>query len=373
MSLPEYMVPSAFVPLDALPSTPSGKVDRGALPAVEITGGGGGAARTPLEKVLCGLFADVLGVAEVGVDDNFFHLGGHSLLAVQLSSRVRARLGFDVPASAVFDSPTVSALGERLATTDAAHAALTRRDRPAEIPLSYAQTRLWFLNRLDPASPAYNIPLVLDLSGSLDLTALRAALADVVGRHEVLRTIYPEVEGVVRQLVLPADQAVPPLPVVAVEPADLDEAVWAAARDGFDLTTDLSLRTWVFRTDAERHVLVLVLHHIAGDGWSVRPLTDDLATAYAARLAGIGPQWTQLPVDYADYTLWQRERLGDETDPTSPLSRQLRHWESILRDLPDPSGLPGDRSLAGPDDSGATVELNLDGDLRERLSDLAGD
>ncbi|HEY7577918.1 MAG TPA: condensation domain-containing protein, partial [Acetobacteraceae bacterium] len=308
--LPDYMVPSALVVLDRLPLTPNGKLDRGALPAPEFTAAALRGPRGPQEEMLCSLFAEVLGVGRVGIDDNFFALGGHSLLATRLISRVRASLNVELPIRAVFEAPTVAALAQRLAQADAARPALVARARPSEIPLSFAQRRLWFLHRLEGPSPTYNIPLAVRLTGELDIAALSAALHDVVARHESLRTVFPDTLGVAHQHILSASQAQLVLERSSVSAEGLAGALAAAAQRGFELSSELPLRAHLFAVGEREHVLLLLLHHIAGDGWSMAPLWRDVAVAYAARRTGRAAELPALPVQYADYTVWQHEVLG---------------------------------------------------------------
>ncbi|WP_367127668.1 amino acid adenylation domain-containing protein [Saccharothrix sp. HUAS TT1] len=367
--LPEAMVPSAVVVLDEFPLTPNGKVDRRALPEPDFAAGTGRAARTPREEVLCTVFAEVLGVPSVGVDDDFFALGGHSLLATRLVNRVRSVFGVELPVRRVFEAPTVAGLAGALEVGDDTRPPLRPAERPDRVPLSHAQRRLWFLNRLEDGAGTYNIPLVLNLDGDLDRDALRTALRDVVARHESLRTLFPEVDGEPHQVVLDVR---PELAEVVVTGDDLDERVRAETRRGFDLTSELPLRATLFEVADDRHVLVLVLHHIAGDGASAAPLARDLARAYSARGAGMEPELPELPVQYADFALWQRDVLGDPDRPGSPLARQLEHWRTALAGLPDQVDLPVDRPRpARPSHRGESVPLELGADLHTALADLA--
>ncbi|MFH8500700.1 amino acid adenylation domain-containing protein [Streptomyces coeruleorubidus] len=373
--LPEYMVPSQFVTLDVLPLTPNGKLDRKALPAPDpISGASAGRPpRTAREEILCTLFADVLGVEQVTVDDDFFALGGHSLLATRLIGRIRAALGAELSVRALFEAPTVAELAGRLSTADAARTALTRAEpRPERIPLSYAQQRLWFLQHLQGPSPAYNIPAALRLSGDLDRDALCAAVRDLVTRHESLRTVFAEDDQGPRQQILHPAEALPGLPVEDVTEDRLDAVLADVARTGLDLTADAPLRARLYALGPREHVLMLVIHHAATDGWSLQPLARDLVTAYAARADGREPHWAPLPVQYADYSLWQHTHLGSEDDPDSAISRQLAHWSEALAGLPAELTLPTDhpRPLVASED-GDAVAFEVPAQVHEGLLRLA--
>ncbi|MGQ4491435.1 amino acid adenylation domain-containing protein, partial [Streptomyces sp. SAS_281] len=371
--LPDYLVPSAFVLLDALPLTPNGKLDRAALPAPDaVSTGGGRAPRTPREQILAELFAEVLDVPRVSVDDDFFDLGGHSLLATRLVARVRSVLGAELALRALFQSPTVAGLAGTLAAADGVRPALTAYERPDAVPLSFAQRRLWFLHRMDAAAATYHIPLALQLTGTLDRGALDRALADVVARHESLRTVFEEIGGVPCQRLLePADVRLRARP--AEVPADeLPHLLAESARQPFDLAAEPPLRAELFAVAPDEHVLLLVMHHIAADGWSTGPLARDLAEAYAARCEGRTADRPALPVQYADYTLWQRELLGDAADPESRFARQLGYWKRQLADLPELLPLPTDRprpAVAGR--RGDHIGLELDAELHRALAGLA--
>ncbi|MCE7082364.1 amino acid adenylation domain-containing protein [Streptomyces sp. ST2-7A] len=372
--LPEYLVPAATVVLETMPLTPHGKVDRRRLPEPDIGSvEDGRPPRTPLEELLCGLFADILGVSKVTIDDSFFALGGHSLSATRLSSRLRSVLGLELPVRSVFEAPTVAGLAEAVRRTSAGdRPPLRPMERPDEVPLSFAQRRLWFLDRLQGPAATYNVPLVLELEGELDRAALETALADVVERHESLRTVFTEKAGVPGQLVLDGTAARPPLDVDTVAPAELDAAVAATVRRPFDLAGHLPVRAHLFGTAPDRHVLALTIHHIACDGWSLAPLWRDLATAYAARRRGEAPAVEPLPVQYTDYALWQRQLLGGEDDPDSPAARQIAYWTRVLKGLPERVELPLDRPRPrSASHRGDTLHFAVDADLHRRIVDLA--
>ncbi|WP_406200670.1 amino acid adenylation domain-containing protein [Kitasatospora sp. NBC_01560] len=368
--LPDYMVPAAFVALERLPRTVNGKLDQKALPApAPRTGPAGRAPRTAQEKALCEIFAEVLGLDGVCADDSFFDLGGHSLLAVRVTGRVRTRLGAELPVRALFEAPTPAGLAEHLGGAASSRPALTVRPRPDAVPLSPAQRRLWFLDRFEGPAATYNLPLAVRLTGPLDRAALAAAFGDVTDRHESLRTVFPDTDGRPGQLILPPGG--PARPELTVTPYSA-AAVAAEAARGFDLATDLPVRAALFPVAEEEHVLLVVVHHIATDGWSMAPLARDLSTAYAARLGGAAPEFTPLPVQYADYTLWQAEVLGAEDDPAGELNRQVEHWRTALAGLPEELALPTDRPRpARTSHRGDTVAFNVPADTHERLLALA--
>uniref|UniRef100_UPI001F217AEB condensation domain-containing protein n=1 Tax=Streptomyces sp. NRRL S-87 TaxID=1463920 RepID=UPI001F217AEB len=258
--------------------------------------------------------------------------------------------------------------GERVRAGGDSVPALTPVERTAELPVSFAQRRLWFLGQMEGPSSTYNIPWLIRLTGHLDLTALEAALNDVVARHEALRTVFPAATGEPRQSVLPAQDARITLERADVPAAELDAAVTAAAGHVFDLASEIPVRARVFRTSADEHVLLLLLHHIACDGWSVGPLGRDLGTAYGARLAGVAPAWDALPVQYADYAVWQHDLLGAADDPESAGARQLAYWRRQLADLPEVLELPTDRERPAV----ASHRAPLAGRTEDGLDDLVG-
>ena len=310
------MVPSAFVWVDALPLTTNGKLDRKALPVPEWGGSGGGREpRTAREEVLCGLFAEVLGVSRVHVDEGF-RAGGHSLLATRLLSRVRSVLGAEVSVRNLFDAPTAAGLAAVLERrSGVARPALVAGVRPGVVPLSFAQFRLWFLDRFGGAGAAYHVPLVWRLSGRVDAEALGQALRDVVVRHESLRTVFPEVGASRFSGWWTRGMWASCWRCRGWRCGEVAGRVALVTGREFDLAAELPVRAELLISgDGGEAVLVVVSHHIASDGWSEEVLLRDLGMAYAARVAGAAPDWAPLSVQYADYTLWQRRLLGDEAD-----------------------------------------------------------
>ncbi|MEV0048796.1 amino acid adenylation domain-containing protein, partial [Nocardia rhamnosiphila] len=379
--LPAHMVPSALMVLDEIPLTPVGKLDRKALPEPVFEAREFRAPSTPIEEIVAGVFAEVLGIERVGADDDFFALGGNSLIATQVAARLGAALDTTVPVRMLFEASTVAALAAaaETATGRGDLPVLAPRERPERVPLSLAQQRMWFLNRFDGRSAAYNIPMAVRLSGDLDVAALRAAVADVVGRHEVLRTVYPETDSGPVQVVLPAVDAVPEFQVRAVAAADVVSAVSELASAGFDVTAEVPLRLALFEVGqaadggaSGEYVLAMVVHHISGDGSSVGPLIRDLMNAYVARIAGEVPAWAPLPVQYADYSIWQRELLGDEADPKSLAAEQVGYWQSMLAGIPDQLDLPSDRPRPAVQSfAGGRVEVTIDSDVHAGLQRVA--
>ncbi|MFV9452452.1 amino acid adenylation domain-containing protein [Rhodococcus sp. NM-2] len=382
--LPDYMVPDGFVVLDAIPLTTNGKLDRRALPAPEVAASGesGRAPAGEHEKLVAALVGEVLDLPKVGVEDSFFHLGGNSLVAAQMVGRLSEATGLQIPLRVLFENPTVGALASWIAVTgvsgsgtDRAVTALAPRPRSGSIPLAPAQQRLWFLARLDSTSGAYNIPLAVRLRGELDVDALNAAMLDVVARHETLRTVHPQVGDDPCQVLVPAADAAPPLVPVIVTADDLEARIHAIAAAGFDLLEELPLRAALLRIGSDDHLLVLVLHHIAVDGWSLQPLAADITAAYSARSAGIHPHRDPLPVQYADYALWQHEMLGAETDPNSLASAQIAYWTERLAGIPDQTDLPVDRPRSAGTTTmrGATVDFIVDPQTHQALAVVAAD
>jgi amino acid adenylation domain-containing protein len=379
-SLPEYMVPSAFVLLDGLPLTPNGKIDRRALPVPEagaVIRGDYVAPRTPVEEVLAGIWTEVLKLDRVGVQDNFFTLGGHSLLAMRVVARVREALAVELPLRALFDAPTVGELAGRVETAQReglglVAPALEVQARGADLPLSYAQERLWVLEQLEDAGSAYNIAGVVRLSGALDVAALERSFAALVDRHENLRTRFEEVAGRPVQVIDgPGDFR---LAKEDLSGLGEDEGATAASRraaeikaEPFDLARGPLLRASLLKLSAEEYVVVAVMHHIVSDGWSMRLLVHELGALYAAFCANRPSPLGGLPVQYADYALWQRGWLQGEV-----LAKQIAYWRRHLDGAPAALELPTDRVRPAVQSfRGAAHGFALPAELTRGLSELA--
>ncbi|WP_244168547.1 condensation domain-containing protein, partial [Mycobacterium malmoense] len=345
--------------------------------APEYHASGYRAPTTPTEEILAGIYAQVLGVDRVGTDQSFFDLGGDSLSAMRAVAAINSGLDRALSVRALFEAPTIAQLAPRIGGSGGGLAALVAGERPPVVPLSFAQSRLWFIDQLNGPSPVYNMAAALRLRGRLDTAALRAALGDVVARHESLRTVFAAPEGTPQQVVLPPARAGVRWDVVKTDGWSgnrLEEAIEAAASYPFDLAAEIPLRATLFRLADDEHVLVAVAHHIAADGWSLRPLAADLGVAYASRCAGEAPEWAELPVQYVDYTLWQRDQFGDLDDPHSAIAAQLAYWQDALSGMPERLELPTDRPYPPVADyRGARVAVEWPPELQVRVRELAGE
>jgi amino acid adenylation domain-containing protein len=326
------------------------------------------------QHILCEIFADVLGVAGVDADDNFFALGGHSMPAIRLVNRVQAMTGVDLSVRDLFQAPTVAAFGELIAARHAEAAprpALAATGRTSA-PLSYAQHRLWYLAQVEGPSATYAIPIALGFGRPVRVDALARALDDLIERHQVLRTVYPQRDGVPRQEILEPDAGRVRLGRLACAASDLDEVMARAVAEPMDITTTPPVRAWLIATEPADDVLLLVIHHIASDGGSTGPLLRDLLDAYRARCGGARARWTPLPAQYIDFSVWQRSVLGDEADPRSVLARQAAYWQRQLAGVPEQLRLPADRRRPPvATHGGAVVTFTVDAALHESLTRLA--
>ena len=365
--LPTYLRPAAYTVLDTLPLTSNGKLDTRALPPPVFERTEFREPAGPAERRVANVFAEVLELGAVSAHADFFVEGGTSLTA----TRVAARLGTSV--RTVFDAPTVSARAGRTGEGQSSgRSAPGPRDRPERIPLAPAQLLMWMFNQLHPTSTAYHLAAALDVTGPLDISAARSAVTAVVDRHEVLRTTYPEAGHAPRQLILSTSDAVEWLELhpIVVAPEHLDDRIRELASAPFDMTADLPFRVRLLALGPDRHVLLVVAHHIATDGWSFGPLIGDLITAYAAFARGEEPGWEPLPVQYADYALWHHELLGDPNDPTSVAAAQIAHWTETL------AGVSGQLTLSSRPPSadegvGAYLDFVVDAQTHVGLAELA--
>jgi amino acid adenylation domain-containing protein/non-ribosomal peptide synthase protein (TIGR01720 family)/FkbM family methyltransferase len=376
--LPEPMVPASLTLLEKLPLNRNGKVDRAALPAPQSAAPleAHAVARTPFEEVLAAIWCEVLDLPVVGVDVSFFDLGGHSLLATQLMSRVRAALQIELPLRALFEWPTVAGLARQAEAAFRVGGELVAPpiqpvERTGELPLSFAQQRLWFLHQLEPESSAYNSPKVLAFHGPLDAGLLAAALTGVARRHEVLRTSFPASEGEPMQRIAPPAPVALPVVDLAALPAVPRgaEARRLARREAerpFDLARELPLRVTLLRLEEEERHLLFTLHHIASDAWSLGILVREVSALYRAFAAGQPPALPALPVQYADYAVWQRSWLSGEV-----LDLHLGYWRRRLAGLSPRLELPTDRARqTARTHQGDTVLLPLSAELTESLGAL---
>ncbi len=387
--LPPYMIPAKLQVLEHLPRNPVGKIDRRQLPEIDTADATD--AHTPpsghTERILAAIVADILDLEKVSATADFFAIGGNSLAATRLSARAGDQFGVRLGVRDVFESPTVRGLARRIETafdSEPPQAPLVRVvDRPDRIPLSYAQQRIWFLNRFEPESAAYTIPLAVRLRGPLDRSALRNAVVDVLARHEILRTVFPADAGEPFQRILDIEEARTALrwetDTLPADPLAADDLSVLLGPPGFDITTEIPLRVRLLAAgddgpDGDDHLLVVLLHHIAADGESMRPLLSDLWTAYLARAEGRPPAFTELPVQFADHALWQRQTLGDVDAPDSVLGKQVGYWVNRLSDLPDLLPLPTDRPRPPvASQRGGRITAEIPADLATRISAVSRD
>ncbi|HEX7240317.1 MAG TPA: condensation domain-containing protein, partial [Longimicrobiaceae bacterium] len=372
-SLPEYMVPTAFVALETLPLTPNGKVDRAALPtpaAERASGREPAAPRNPAERALVEIWSAVLGVERVGIHERFFELGGDSILAIRVATAAR-RVGMQLLPRQLFEHATIAELAGQVEEMRRAGLPVLPpvmpTGRAGPLPLSFAQERLWFIDRLEPGSAVYNIPVAWRLGGELDVEALERALGEIVRRHETLRTTFAEVDGSPVQVIAPfGGFALPVEDLSDLSEAALRRRAREEAARPVDLAAGPLFRAALLRVGAEDHVLLLTMHHIVSDGWSMGVLFRELSALYAAYREGGESPLAELPVQYADYAVWQREQLVGEV-----LDRQLAYWKERLAGAPELLELPTDRPRPAVQTfRGAAVPMELSQELLERLQAL---
>jgi acyl carrier protein len=358
------MVPRQWVEMESFPLTPNGKIDKHALPDAELVDQMTVyvAPRTETEAQLAAIWQELLGIEKVGIHDNFFELGGHSLLGMRVLSHFRREYGGELTIRDVFTYPTIAELGNQVpATTTAGTSAITIQERPVYIPLSYSQERLWFIDRLE-GSVAYHVPALLRLSSTPDIAALTAALGGIVNRHEVLRTVIKEHEGQGYQQVMPEGNW--QLKETQVT-GDLDNYISEAVQTPFDLSKDAMLRAELISTATDKYLL-LVMHHIASDGWSMPVLVKEFMVLYAACQNGTAATLTQLPVQYADYSIWQRNTLQGKV-----LENKLKYWIEKLSGV-GVLQLPADHIRPAIQSShGAVYEFSISNKIKKQLQAIS--
>jgi amino acid adenylation domain-containing protein len=379
--LPDYMIPSAFVFLEAMPLTPNNKVDHRALPAPEQTRPELEvefmASRTPVEEALASLWTYILGVEQIGINDNFFELGGHSLLATQVISRVRETFKIELPLRKMFESPTISELAEHIeAAVKAGQGVeaplIVAAGRDGTLPLAYSQERLWFIDQLDPGSPVYNIGTAIRLDGQLDMDALQQTFDEIIRRHEVLRTSFAASQGQPQQVISPAGTFAISLTDLSAWPEkERDVEARRLAREEallpFDLSKGPLLRVSLLRLDEDVHLVLFTMHHIISDGWSISVLVREVAVLYDAFSRGETSPLPELPIQYADFAVWQREWLRGEV-----LERQLSYWREQLKGAPPVLELPTDRARPAVQSyRGAQHSFAVSAEVSEQLNELS--
>ncbi|AVH69209.1 non-ribosomal peptide synthetase [Nostoc sp. 'Lobaria pulmonaria (5183) cyanobiont'] len=378
--LPSYMIPGTFIILEALPLTPNGKLDRKALPIPELTQISSSniiLPTTPIENLLAGIWAKILGIEKVGIDNNFFELGGHSLIATRVMSQIRQVFQIELPLRCLFEKPTIAELAKEIETTNKAGLGIETTKiepivRSPQLPLSFAQQRLWFLAQLEPDSSFYNIPAAVRLKGELNIKALQQSLNEILRRHEALRTNFQTVEGQaiaviseVKPLRLPTID-ISELPLAQQE-VEIRQQAAQEAQQPFDISSDYLLRVKLLRLDEQEHIVLLTMHHIASDGWSVGVLVQELATLYPSFCNHQPSPLPELPIQYVDFAAWQRQWLEAEV-----LQSQISYWRQQLEDAPKVLELPTDylRPAIGTF-RGATYSFELSYELSVALNKLS--
>ncbi|PMB52380.1 non-ribosomal peptide synthetase [Fischerella thermalis CCMEE 5201] len=378
--LPNYMIPAAFVTLETLPLTPNGKVDRKALPIPELTqvsSSNISPASTPIENLLAGIWTEILGVDKVGIDNNFFELGGHSLIATRVISQIRQVFKVELPLRYLFEKPTIAGLAKEIekaikvdSTVEATN--IERIARSQQLPLSFAQQRLWFLAQLEPNSPFYNIPAAVRLQGELNVKALQQSFNEIISRHEALRTNFPTREGQAVAIIseekpltlsildiseLPANQ----------QQAEVKQLASQEAQQPFDISSDHLLRVKLLRLGEQEHIVLLTMHHIVSDGWSIGVLVQELVTLYQAFCNGQPSPLPELPTQYVDFAAWQRQWLQTEV-----LETQISYWRKQLENAPKVLELPTDQPRPAIQTfRGATYSFKLSKELSKALNKLS--
>ena len=369
--LPNYMIPSALVRLAALPLNPNGKVDRQALPAPDLNSseleGILLEPRTPTEEILVNIWQEVLNVSQIGVKDNFFNLGGHSLLATRLISRVKRVFKTELPLRSLFENPTVASLAKCIQTdsNSSLQSEIKSISRAQKLPLSFAQQRLWFLAQLEPDSPNYNLPVALSLKGKLNVAVLEASFSQIVERHEVLRTSFVEVDGSARQIITPSLK----VDLAVIEPEtrwdkkQVQATIKSLALKPFDLSKAPLFRVKLIRLNAEEHILVFVIHHIISDRWSQEVLVQEFALLYESKIKTQSAFLPELPIQYADFSIWQRQHLQ-----AAVLNEHLDYWQQQLQgNLPVLEFSSRSSKLTSVSHRGAVYNFTLDRELSDRL------
>ncbi len=379
--LPEYMVPAAFVILDAFPLTPNGKIDRRALPPPDAAASDRGEEftppRTPVEKALADIWAGILGIDQVSIKDNFFEIGGHSLLATQMASRVREAFAIDLELRVLFDSPQLAQLAavveEQIRAREAVQAPPIRPvPRGGPLPLSYAQARLWFIDQMQPGSPLYNVPMAARVVGELSVWALWQGLEEIVRRHESLRTVFRSRGGKAEQEVKPEwGQGVKVIDISGLKEeerkAERLRLGRAEGRRGFELERGPLVRGGLVKVSEEEQVVMLTMHHIISDGWSVGVMIRELSTLYEAYVSGRPSPLEELEVQYADYAVWQRQWLE-----AGAMQKQVEYWTRQLEGAPEILNLPTDRPRSQTQGhTGSLERFRLGKEMAEGLKELS--